>query len=123
MSHHRPTDLFAPTDTKMADAKDHKAAKDKERRSTRSQARQGARELAAAARPPSRWRSRQREISVSEFFTKNRHLLGFDSPRKALLTAVKEASTTASTRARRRASCPTSRSRSRASARARSSSR
>jgi DNA topoisomerase-6 subunit B len=35
--------------------------------------------------------TRQREISVSEFFTKNRHLLGFDSPRKALLTAVKEA--------------------------------
>ncbi|QDU84565.1 DNA topoisomerase VI subunit B [Planctomycetes bacterium Pla163] len=33
----------------------------------------------------------QREISVSEFFTKNRHLLGFDSPLKALLTAVKEA--------------------------------
>ncbi|MGE3151762.1 MAG: DNA topoisomerase VI subunit B [Nitrospiraceae bacterium] len=35
--------------------------------------------------------SRQREISVSEFFTKNRHLLGFDNPRKALLTCVKEA--------------------------------
>src|SRR5687767_8623490 len=35
--------------------------------------------------------TRQREISVSEFFTKNRHLLGFDSPLKALLTAVKEA--------------------------------
>ncbi|MEE2887345.1 MAG: DNA topoisomerase VI subunit B [Planctomycetota bacterium] len=34
---------------------------------------------------------KQREISVSEFFTKNRHLLGFDSPRKALLTAIKEA--------------------------------
>src|SRR5213076_1303108 len=33
----------------------------------------------------------QRDISVSEFFAKNRHLLGFDSPRKALLTAVKEA--------------------------------
>ncbi len=33
----------------------------------------------------------QREISVSEFFSKNRHLLGFDSPTKALLTAVKEA--------------------------------
>ncbi len=33
----------------------------------------------------------QREISVSEFFTKNRHLLGFDNPRKALLTGVKEA--------------------------------
>ncbi|MBP9114624.1 MAG: DNA topoisomerase VI subunit B, partial [Polyangiaceae bacterium] len=35
--------------------------------------------------------SRQREISVSEFFTKNRHLLGFDNPTKALLTTVKEA--------------------------------
>ena len=35
--------------------------------------------------------SRQRDISVSEFFLKNRHLLGFDSPRRALLTAVKEA--------------------------------
>jgi len=35
--------------------------------------------------------ARQREISVSEFFTKNRHLLGFDNPQKALLTTVKEA--------------------------------
>ncbi len=34
---------------------------------------------------------RQREISVSEFFSKNRHLLGFDNPKKALLTTVKEA--------------------------------
>ncbi|MCW5775245.1 MAG: DNA topoisomerase VI subunit B [Phycisphaeraceae bacterium] len=34
---------------------------------------------------------KQREISVSEFFAKNRHLLGFDNPRKALLTTVKEA--------------------------------
>lgn len=33
----------------------------------------------------------QREISISEFFAKNRHLLGFDNPRKALLTAIKEA--------------------------------
>ncbi len=33
----------------------------------------------------------QRDISVSEFFAKNRHLLGFDNPRKALLTTVKEA--------------------------------
>jgi len=32
----------------------------------------------------------QREISVAEFFTKNRHLLGFDNPRKALLTTIKE---------------------------------
>jgi len=33
----------------------------------------------------------QRSISVSEFFAKNRHLLGFDNPRKALLTTIKEA--------------------------------
>lgn len=33
---------------------------------------------------------KQRSISVSEFFLKNRHLLGFDNNRKALLTAVKE---------------------------------
>ncbi len=32
----------------------------------------------------------QRDISVAEFFTKNRHLLGFDNPRKALLTTIKE---------------------------------
>jgi len=35
--------------------------------------------------------AKQREISVSEFFAKNRHLLGFDNPRKALLTTIKEA--------------------------------
>jgi DNA topoisomerase-6 subunit B len=33
----------------------------------------------------------QREISVSEFFSRNRHLLGFDNPKRSLLTAVKEA--------------------------------
>jgi DNA topoisomerase-6 subunit B len=57
-----------------------------------------ARTPAAAPRAPAKrgrtaqeMAERQREISVSEFFTKNRHLLGFDSPLKALLTAVKEA--------------------------------
>lgn len=34
---------------------------------------------------------KQREISIAEFFEKNRHLLGFDNPRRALMTAVKEA--------------------------------
>jgi DNA topoisomerase VI subunit B len=35
---------------------------------------------------------KQREISVSEFFLKNRHLLGFDSAAQArCMTAVKEA--------------------------------
>jgi DNA topoisomerase-6 subunit B len=50
-----------------------KAAKDPTRRSS-------ARDLA----------KQQRDISVSEFFAKNRHLLGFDNPSKALLTTVKE---------------------------------
>ncbi len=35
--------------------------------------------------------ARQKDVSVSEFFVKNRHLLGFDNARKALLTTVKEA--------------------------------
>lgn len=61
-----------------------------------------ARALEPSGRPPAppRKRSsvtaesmaaRQRDISVSEFFAKNRHLLGFDNKRKSLLTTVKEA--------------------------------
>jgi DNA topoisomerase VI subunit B len=34
---------------------------------------------------------KQREIGVAEFFARNKHLLGFDNPRKALMTTVKEA--------------------------------
>ncbi|MCW1292584.1 MAG: DNA topoisomerase VI subunit B [Candidatus Rehaiarchaeum fermentans] len=34
---------------------------------------------------------KQRSISVTEFFEKNRHLLGFENKQKALLTCVKEA--------------------------------
>src|SRR5437899_10405274 len=33
---------------------------------------------------------KQREISVSEFFERNKQILGYDSATKALLTAVKE---------------------------------
>src|SRR5437764_12638865 len=33
---------------------------------------------------------KQREISVSEFFERNKQILGYDSPPKALLTVVKE---------------------------------
>ncbi len=50
------------------------------RRAAAPRARQSASDLA----------KRQRDISVSEFFAKNRHLLGFDNPSKALLTTVKE---------------------------------
>ncbi len=34
---------------------------------------------------------KQREIAVSEFFERNKHILGFDSLTKALITSVKEA--------------------------------
>jgi len=34
---------------------------------------------------------KHREISISEFFERNKQILGYDSPTKALLTAVKEA--------------------------------
>ncbi len=40
---------------------------------------------------PSVWPPISGRSQFSEFFTKNRHLLGFDNPQKALLTAVKEA--------------------------------
>ncbi len=33
----------------------------------------------------------QREIGVAEFFSRNRHLLGFDNKKKALMTTIKEA--------------------------------
>lgn len=59
-----------------------KAAPKRFRRAPADAARKGTAEQMA---------TRQREISVSEFFTKNRHLLGFDNPSKALLTAIKEA--------------------------------
>ena len=35
--------------------------------------------------------SNHKQVSVAEFFEKNRHLLGFNNPAKALLTSVKEA--------------------------------
>src|SRR5579864_4461562 len=35
--------------------------------------------------------AKQREISVAEFFERNRQILGFDNPLRALLTTVKEA--------------------------------
>jgi DNA topoisomerase-6 subunit B len=46
---------------------------------------------APAVRPGPRRRATAEQISIYEFFTKNRHLLGFDNPSKALLTTIKEA--------------------------------
>jgi DNA topoisomerase-6 subunit B len=88
-----------------------KPAKARKRASAEAEprARRGSRDAAAAPAPvaPAKGRAlraprernrataadlarQQRDISVSEFFAKNRHLLGFDNPSKALLTTVKE---------------------------------
>jgi len=57
--------------------------------SARGRTRRGPRER--ESRGAEQMARNQREISISEFFTKNRHLLGFDNPIKALLTTIKEA--------------------------------
>ncbi len=75
----------APEHEAVVDLPSHKGApapaRGKARRRTRETKPLSAKEMA----------SKQRDISVSEFFSKNRHLLGFDNPSKALLTTVKEA--------------------------------
>lgn len=48
-------------------------------------------DLAAQKKKAEEMSASQREISVAEFFEKNRHLLGFDNKRKSLLTTIKEA--------------------------------
>ena len=91
----RQADLFSgpPPASKKAAARKSPTGNGRARAAT------AAKSAAAAARSkkkPARedarsMATRQRDISVSEFFTKNRHLLGFDNPQKALLTTVKEA--------------------------------
>jgi DNA topoisomerase VI subunit B len=75
-------DLFAslnlPPDPPSVAAKDSSASK---KPSSTGRKRVSAETLSA----------QHREISISEFFTKNRHLLGFDNASRALLTSVKEA--------------------------------
>jgi len=63
-----------------AEAEEGAADGPRRRRAPRPRARATAQDMAR----------KQRDISVSEFFAKNRHLLGFDNPSKALLTTVKE---------------------------------
>lgn len=50
-----------------------------------------AQETLAPRRSAEEMAKRQRDIGVAEFFARNKHLLGFDNARKALLTTVKEA--------------------------------
>ncbi len=76
-----PASPKVPPEPVTAAAVEENAADEPPREEVKSRRRQTAESMAA----------RQREISVSEFFTKNRHLLGFDNPQKALLTTIKEA--------------------------------
>jgi len=69
-----------PADTPKRGQRQSKPRKSAPRSRSASPSRMTAKEMAG----------RQRDISVSEFFAKNRHLLGFDNPSKALLTTVKE---------------------------------
>lgn len=106
---------FEKSATKKAEAKQVKAKKvkskkrvakkDKSRKLKRAKGKAKSKDSTAQAKtePKARRRAtaapataesmaaKQRAISISEFFAKNRHLLGFDNPRKALLTATKEA--------------------------------
>ena len=95
----------APAAKKKTIPKKKAAAKKKVPKPKRAPKKKAPARKAKAARPvpapkPPKERTRetaesmgkkQREISISEFFTKNRHLLGFDNPRRALLTTIKEA--------------------------------
>ena len=66
------------------------AASRKPTRPARSAGKRGRGSGASPSSSAEQMAQRQRDISVSEFFAKNRHLLGFDNPAKALLTTVKE---------------------------------
>ncbi|MBW2726208.1 MAG: DNA topoisomerase VI subunit B [Deltaproteobacteria bacterium] len=72
------------------------SARARKKPAKKSRSRSGAapKKSAKRAKPTERTASelalQQRDISISEFFAKNRHLLGFDNPSKALLTTVKE---------------------------------
>lgn len=68
-----------------------RAAKTRRLRVVESDAPPAPTEAKRPARSAAELAGRQRDISVSEFFAKNRHLLGFDNPSKALLTTVREA--------------------------------
>jgi DNA topoisomerase-6 subunit B len=66
------------------------ATKAKSRAKTKAKKSAGKKSAPRASASAADMAARQRDISVSEFFAKNRHLLGFDNPSKALLTTVKE---------------------------------
>ena len=40
--------------------------------------------------PAEKLSSKQKQVSISEFFEKNKHFLGFDTLQRSVITAVKE---------------------------------
>jgi len=81
----------AKSKTSTAKKRTRTASKRKKTGGKRRLKSSGKRRKSAVAATAESMAAKQRSISISEFFAKNRHLLGFDNPRKALLTAVKEA--------------------------------
>lgn len=77
--------------TKSAKVKSKRVSRKSKASSAKTKPKAAAKRPNVAAATAESMAARQRDISISEFFAKNRHLLGFDNPRKALLTAVKEA--------------------------------
>jgi len=80
---------------RKASSKNAKTAKTRSKKTASRKVRKQAAARQRVAKTPkqrsaSELAEKQRDISISEFFAKNRHLLGFDNPSKALLTTVKE---------------------------------
>jgi len=94
-------DAIIPPEPSMPSSSRKKKKTSKKKTTRKNRASRSARPKAATGDGRSRKKHRyataesmskaQRDISVSEFFAKNRHLLGFDNKRKAVLTTVKEA--------------------------------
>ncbi|MBW2543012.1 MAG: DNA topoisomerase VI subunit B [Deltaproteobacteria bacterium] len=87
----KPRSKASASSTKRRGAASAKTAKTRAKSAAKPVQSAAAAAKAPARRPNASDLAKQhRDISVSEFFAKNRHLLGFDNPSKALLTTVKE---------------------------------
>lgn len=86
----KPTKKYARKSIRKAVRKTAKKAARKTTKKRRKASKRGPKKKPVRHATAEDMARQQREISVAEFFTKNRHLLGFDNPRKALLTTIKE---------------------------------
>jgi len=83
--------LFDPVDTEVPKKKKSKRVSVAEESPATEPSADPKGESKADAKESKQENSKARDISVAEFFEKNRHMLGFDSPSKAILMSVKEA--------------------------------